>query len=66
MAWREAQGESFFSAKDEQVQAFHRRSVLRECLLSPWMVDLNQALNRQAYVEASEASFVSFDRLDDQ
>ena len=61
--------ESFFSAKDEQVQASDRRSALRESLLSLWQVDVNQTLRvcegGQAQLEAPEASCVSYDRLDD-
>ena len=58
-----------FSAEDELVQAFGRRSALRESLLSLWKVDINQALRvcegRQVQVEALEASFVSVDRVGD-
>ena len=66
VAWRKTQEESFSSAKDEQVQAFGRRTALRKSLLSLCKVGFNQALRvcegRQAQVEASEASF---DTLDD-
>ena len=43
VAWRSTQNEPFFSAKDKQVEAFGRRSALRESLLSLWQVDINQA-----------------------
>ena len=50
--------EGSFPAKEEQVQAFHRRSALRESLMSVWRVDINQALRvceeRQAEVGASD------------
>ena len=69
VAWRETQEEPCFSAEDEQVQAFGRRSGLRESLLSLWQVDINQAfpcvpMARQTQIEASETPCVSFDRLD--
>ena len=56
-------------AKEEQVQAIGRRSALRESLLSIWRVDINQALRmcdgRQVEVDASKASYTSWDRVDD-
>ena len=50
VAWRKTQEESF-SAKDEQVQAFDRRSAVRESLLSLWKVDINQAFCMCAKVD---------------
>ena len=56
-------------AKKDLEAAFNRRSVLRESLLEVWNVDKRQVLrigeDRQAQVEAAEASYVSLYRLDD-
>ena len=50
----------FFPAKEEQMQAFDRRSALREGLWSIWRVDMDQALrmceDRQDEVDASDVS----------
>ena len=60
--------EDFFSAKEEQVRAFDRRSALRERLLTVWRVDSHQGLrrceDRQSEVGAAEVSCVSLDRVD--
>ena len=52
----------FFSAKEEQVQAFDRRSALCESLVSIWRVDVYQALrmcqDRKVEVDASEVTHV--------
>ena len=55
-----------FSARCEELEVFGRRSVQREV----WNVDINTQrttnVRRLAVqVEASEVSYVSFDRLDD-
>ena len=64
VAWRNMHKEVFLSAKDEQV-VFGRRSALRQSLLSPWQVDINQAFrvceDRQTQIDASETSYVCFD-----
>ena len=64
VAWRK----TVKSAKEEQERALDRRSALRGSLLSIWNVDIHQALrmceDRQVEVEASEASYVSWDRVD--
>ena len=64
-AWRKARKLSD-SAKDEELEVFDRRSAQREV----WNGDMNTQrttnVRRLAVqVEASEASYVSFDRLDD-
>ena len=72
VAWRQTQEEPIFSAKDEQVHAFDRRPALRESPLSRCQVDTSIPIRpcgcvkgRRRKVEASETSYVSFDRLDD-
>ena len=62
--------EPLFSAKVEVERASNRRLALREALLSMWKVDIHQALrmcqDRQVEVNASGASYVSLDSIDDQ
>ena len=57
----------FFSSTVEQEQTFNRRSALRERLLSIWKFDINQVLrmceDRQAEVDASDVSHVSWDTV---
>ena len=67
LAWRDVrQGTLLFAEKDLQA-AFNKRSELREYLLEAWTVDIHQSLciceAWQVQVEASEASYVSFDRV---
>ena len=69
MAWRKTSKQFFFSAIVEQERAFDRRSALRESLLSIWRVDTHQALreceDRHVEVDASDASYFSWDRTGD-
>ena len=61
-------GEAGFS-KEEQIQAYDRRSALREGLLEIWRVDINWAMrmcdDRHIEVGASEVSYVSWCNVDD-
>ena len=64
VAWLKNARKYFFSAKDEQVQGFGRRSALRASLLSLRQVDIKPAVceGQQTEIKASEASHVSFGR----
>ena len=42
VVWRETLKKSFFQAKEEQEQTFHKRSALRESLLSAWKADITR------------------------
>ena len=61
VAWRKTSRLSFFATKVEREQAFNRKSALRECLLSIWRSDINQAV-----LAPSEVSCLSWESVDDR
>ena len=70
VAWRKTLKVTFLSARKEQERVFHKRSALRESLLSMWRVDKHQALrtceDRQIEVDLLKALYVSLDKLHNQ